>query len=405
MAGRSGRSACRRGYAAGGLVFALAVLVAWSAALYAQVLQAHRVPVQTTQHHPLESFPSAGFIVVSKSCGLGPPWAQHAEPPAPPLWDFTTVYGLEVDGEESSLLFRRPDPDGVLWRQRRSVAQRYDGQSSLTCAFTAGAFLTHKRTQCLRRTSRREVWTSADGWQPCEFERPFESLAGLMVGNWSTDGGVRQTLPAWPAEAFMLIPAIERRLHATLDDVDRVMAEALRGAASYATAVRLQGELSLRFPDGVWLFQATNLDPLADVGPLVVTLHARRCEGECDHDEAVAATVVKSPPMWRQPLCGSGLRHVSSHQGCVPVVFRADPQEAVIVSTLAFRWPGLLAQWLSPVLVFALLFLAAVLVPYCATRGGGGAEEEVEGLVAVSGGGVSGATVGRELRLDDDDDV
>lgn len=82
------------------------------------------------------------------------------------------------------------------------------------------------------------------------------------------------------------------------------------------------------------------MDPFANIGPTIVTLHPSRCEGECDHkssEESIKATLVKSPPMWRQPLCDSELRHVSSHQGCVPIVFRADMQEAVVVSTVAFR--------------------------------------------------------------------
>lgn len=48
-----------------------------------------------------------GFVVVSKMCAPGPPFAEHGGPAPPPLFDFPTVYGLEVDGAELNLLIRR----------------------------------------------------------------------------------------------------------------------------------------------------------------------------------------------------------------------------------------------------------------------------------------------------------
>lgn len=49
------------------------------------------------------------------------------------------------------------------------------------------------------------------------------------------------------------------RLHATLDDVDAALAQAVQGAADYATALKLQDVLSVQFPNGVWMFQARHV--------------------------------------------------------------------------------------------------------------------------------------------------
>lgn len=388
-------SACHRGYIVGGLVFGLAILVIWSAVLFVQVVQAHRVPVETTQLRRLPRFPSAGFVVVSKFCVVGPPFAHEQQTPmVPPLFDFASVsaIGIGSDGQ-STVSLRRPDPDGVLWRQEEFLDSHHGGGGNYTCTFSVAGLLTNRKNQCLKRTFKMQKWYSQDGWQPCDIDTPFDPLVGLSVGNWSTEAdeelnirAFRQLRPSWPTETFFLLPTVEDGLHLAVDAVHQVLRQTLSGAVDYATALVVQQALSVRFSSGVWLFQATNTDPFANIGPLAVTLRASRCEGTCEKGttrHSLSATIEKAAPRWRQPLCDPDLRHISAHQGCVPIVFQADMQEAVIISTVAFRWPNLFAQWLSPVIVFMLLFPGLVLAPYCLRAGGeNGDSHEVSGLVA-----------------------
>lgn len=60
----------------------------------------------------------------------------------------------------------------------------------------------------------------------------------------------------------------------------------------------------------------------------------------------------------------------------------------------------MVAQWMSPIIVFALLFPALVLAPYCMLPEDRADDQEVEGLV---GGTSAGAKIGRDMRFDDDD--
>lgn len=55
---------------------------------------------------------------------------------------------------------------------------------------------------------------------------------------------------------------------------------------------------------------------------------------------------------------------------------------------------------MSPIIVFALLFPALVLAPYCMLPEDRADDQEVEGLV---GGTSAGAKIGRDMRFDDDD--
>jgi len=351
----------QRGFVAGSCAIAFVSLLVWTSVLLLQVLQAHRVPVQTTQLRPLERFPETGFVVVSKVCTEGPPFSNGSPgPPDPPVFDFASVADFTVgDDQEGIVDLRRPDPASILWRQHRYVDASYGRRGNFTCAFTVAGFAEHGGTECFHRASSGDTWYSAHGWHAChgEVER-FDPLIGLSVGNWSTVDNLAkqaqnriQLLPSWPSETFFLLPVVGTRLESFVQRMDNVIQEAVQKELNYAeTALNMQDELSTHFPDGVWLFQAFNSDPFANIGPSVVRLRSSRCEGECEAgttQQTLSATLEKAPPKWRQPLCSTDMRHVSEHQSCVPIVFVADTREAVVVSTVAFRWPNLFAQWPS----------------------------------------------------------
>lgn len=399
---------CHRGYFIASVVFSLTIIVVWSAVLFAQVLQAHRIPVQTTQLRRLNRFPKTAVLVVSKSCSHGPPFHMTPEPPHPPVFDFVSVVSLSLNRrhDQASVYLKRPAPESVLWREQRYTHNQYGRSGNFTCAFTAAGFVHTENTQCLKRTFKDERWHSKEGWYDCEVEPPFDPLVGLSVGNWSTEPEATsraarhvQRLPSWPSESFFLVPTAAAALPALLNHVDAVLRDTVGGVHDYSMSLVVQQALSTNFPSGVWLFQAQNKDPFANIGPLMVTFHATRCEGSCaagSEEQQLSATAVATAPQWRQPLCDPDVIQVSTHQGCVPIVFVADMSEAVVVSIVAFRWPNLFAQWLSPLAVFALLFPALVLAPYCRWAGGErGSHSEVRDLV-------NAHTMGRTPQLDDD---
>merc|ERR1712194_802398 len=138
----------------------------------------------------------------------------------------------------------------------------------------------------------------------------------------------------------------------------------------------------------------------ANIGPQVVTLHATHCEGVCDPGTTrtgIRATLASGPPGWRQPLCNPDTQQANSHQGYVPIVVQEDLQEAVVISTVAFRWPNLVAQWLSPLIVLAILFPALAILPILVRLGKEhGNDSEVRTLMPVSD------VVGRTPQIDDD---
>lgn len=397
---------CRRGFMVGSIVSAIAILVVWSGVLYMQVLQAHRIPVQTTQYHRLDAFPSTGVVVVSKFCSQGPPFAAGEAVPETPAFDFATVTGLSVaKGTGASVQLQRPDPQRVLWKQHRVTFPEYGQSGKRTCAFTAAAFLHAKSVQCLTRTVENNLWVSEAGWQACEGNKRYEPMVGLSAGNWSTSPkgttrGHSQGLPSWPSGSFFIAWTPAEELRSLLGRVDGLLQRVAGKETDADTLVAVQDSLSTEVPGGVWLFQATNMDPFANIGPQVVTLHSTRCEGVCDAETTrakVHATLEAAPPMWRQPLCDPSIQHMSSHQGCVPIVAKEDLLEAVVVSTVAFRWPNLVAQWLSPLVVLAVLFPVLAILPIIVGLGKEqGTDAEVRKLV------VGSAVVGRPPQLDDD---
>mmetsp|Transcript_82911 Transcript_82911/g.238287 ORF Transcript_82911/g.238287 Transcript_82911/m.238287 type:complete len:437 (+) Transcript_82911:137-1447(+) len=403
----------QRGFVAGSCAIALVSLLVWTSVLLLQVLQAHRIPVQTTQLRPLERFPETGFVVVSKVCTEGPPFSNGSPgPPDPPVFDFASVADFTVgDDQEGIVDLRRPDPASILWRQHRYVDARYGRRGNFTCAFTVAGFAEHGGTECFHRASSEDTWYSAHGWHACHGDvKRFDPLIGLSVGNWSTVDNLAkqaknriQLLPSWPSETFFLLPVVGTRLESFVQRMDNVIQEAVQKELNYAeTALNMQDELSTHFPDGVWLFQAFNSDPFANIGPSLVRLRSSRCEGECEAgttQQTLSATLEKAPPKWRQPLCSTDMHHVSEHQSCVPIVFVVDTREAVVISTVAFRWPNLFAQWASPLVVFALLLPVVLLVPCLSGRAESGSVYEGHGLMGSKGLDGSGGSGAR--RADD----
>lgn len=390
--------AWRRGYILGNVLALLLVVSAWSAVLFAQTLQAERVPVETTQQKLLDKFPEVGLIVVSKRCAPGPPF-EHAieEPRSPPALDFASVVGVSVhDVDQATVYMQRPDPSKVLWKSRRYTIANLGGKA-YTCAFTAGAFMQTKNLQCFGRTyDGTSMWHSTAGWKDCAssdvggMAEPFDPMVGLSVGNWSTlPGGGHdapahvQTLPSWPEESFFVLPTTEEGLVADLARVDGVLASIAAGTPDYSTELVMQEALSGNFSGGVWAFQAISQDEMANSGPSLITVRSSRCEGICwGQERKLAAELVSAPPRWRQPLCNPSMRRYSVHQGCVPIVFLAERMETVVVRTVAFAWSGLFTQWLSPLVVSGLLCPTLLYLPVWL---GGGAPEgssmEVKGFL------------------------
>jgi len=182
-----------------------------------------------------------------------------------------------------------------------------------------------------------------------------------------------QALPSWPETSFFVLPTTERDLKSVVDRVDAVVQEVVSQVRSFqhSTPLQIEEALSSKVAEGAWLFQARNMDPLANIGPLAVTIHSSRCEGRCAAGVAphtLSATAVSMTPPWRQPLCNPDITRLYSHQGCVPIVFAADMIETLVTSTVALRWPDLLTQWLAPVAAVVLFSPALLLVPQCAGR-------------------------------------
>lgn len=399
----------RRGFVVGSCLVTLTTLLVWTGVLLLQVLQAHRIPVQSTQLVPLETFPETGFVVVSRQCSLGPPFVDGAlEPPPPPVFDFAVVAGFALGAAgESIVALQRPEPASVIWLQQHFTVGSYGRKGNFTCALTIGGFAQQERTQCFERAFADGVWYSDRGWYECQRKRAFDPIVGLSVGSWSTVAVATrqiqshtQHLPSWPSETFFLLPTAARRLESVVERVDRTMREAIPKSSDYATALSVQEALSVAFPEGVWLFQAFNEDPLANIGPDVVRLRSSRCEGACEagtSTQQISAKLEKAPPRWRQPLCNPEMFHLSEYELCVPITLIADGQEAVIISTVAFRWPSLFAQWLSPLVVFVLLVPVVLFAPCTAVQTQqAGSEAEGRGLI----GGLSLAVGGSPAAKD-----
>mmetsp|Transcript_20767 Transcript_20767/g.45015 ORF Transcript_20767/g.45015 Transcript_20767/m.45015 type:complete len:413 (+) Transcript_20767:304-1542(+) len=403
----------RRGYLAGSCTAAVVIVLVWSGVLGLQLLQAHRVPVRTTQYQTLEAFPETAFIVVSKRCV-----PAGETPQKPPLFDFASISDFRSSTEgEPIISVKRPAPGGVLWQQK-SYKENHGDRGEFTCAITTGGF-SNEKMECLERSGTvNNGWKSSQPWQGCKSQ--FDPVVGFNVGNWSVtplSKGADQTqrLPSWPSETFFFLPVPDSKLDSYVMRVHKSIEEVVKSGTNFATVLSIQEALSARFHDGVWLFQAFNSDPFANIGPSMVRLKSSRCEGECEAGTSsvkLSATLEKASPKWRQPLCNPAVRHISEHQGCVPIVVVADLEEAVVISSVAFRWPNLFAQWLSPLIAFALVLPAVLFMPCNKEGGENGSMHEGQGLMNSPGKGEGSERqgshvpqivgMGRTAQLDDE---
>jgi len=151
----------------------------------------------------------------------------------------------------------------------------------------------------------------------------------------------------------------------------------------------MQEALTANFSGGVWVSQAVNLNEFGSKGPTLVMMRSNRCEGSCADPSVsggarLTASVVQGPQQWRQPLCDPNVRGFNEHQGCVPVVFLMDRAESVVIRTVAFTWHNLFSQWLSPLVVSAILMLVLLYLPtklgIGGSSGGGETREESKAL-------------------------
>lgn len=386
----------KQGYFSGACSAFVFIVAMWSAVLMLQIWPTQRRVVESTYSEPLPTFPSTSLVVVSKLCanGLPPVSAQWGRPPT---HDFAFVVGMSTAiGGEAIVRLRRPAFAKTRWEQVRYSKESNAGQGSLSCAFTVAAF-SLSNAECFTRFSVGDQgWNSDESWHFCkdsEAGPPFSPLAGMNAGNWTTTEGLKpavQRVPSWPSESFFIIPCLESEANEIATKATGVLRQILRQPQDFDTPLILQESLSARFQRGAWLFQASNSDPFANIGPLRATFQSTRCEGECDahrpgQKQQLSVSVKSVSPRWRQPLCEPDLKQESAHQGCVPIVFVADTNETVIVGTVGITLPNLLVQWLTPVVAFLLLLPFIFLFPFEKCHGYFGSFSESSDLISDNG--------------------